>query len=143
MKKTDRYAYRTRLGWCIGDIDNSDNMRTDSNFIKVNFTRNCWPAKSSISGKESSVSFSIDEQSNGHQIERALKEEWNKDIQETNGEMIGLSNEDRKFLQIMKNNIKYIDGHYQVPLPFRDDIPNLPCNRDYALKRADGIKRKM
>ena len=119
------YAYRTRLGWCLGD--KAPTNENSSETMKVNFIR-----------------FSIEKQVTLHdqEVEKALKEEWSKDTTDKNSEMTAFSNEDRQFLQTMKNNIQFIDGHYQLPLPFRGN-PELPCNREYALKRTEGIRRKM
>ena len=44
-----------------------------------------------------------------------------------------VSVEDRKFLDITKRDAHVIDdGHYEIPLTFRDDNTELPCNRKMA-----------
>ena len=54
-----------------------------------------------------------------------------------------MSLEDRKFLDITKGEIHVTkDGHYEIPLPFRDDKVNLPCNRKLAESRLSGLKSK-
>ena len=40
-----------------------------------------------------------------------------------------ISFEDKKFLEIMDIETKLVDGHYQVPLPFRNANVTFPNNR--------------
>ncbi|KAK3098135.1 hypothetical protein FSP39_016503 [Pinctada imbricata] len=57
---------------------------------------------------------------------------------------IGLSIEDRKFLQLMdKEFTKDSNGHWIAPLPFRTPKPNMPNNRDQALKRAQSLHKSL
>jgi hypothetical protein len=54
-----------------------------------------------------------------------------------------MSLEDRKFLDITKREIHVTDdGHYELPLPFRNDKVELPSNRKLAESRLDGLKAK-
>ena len=54
-----------------------------------------------------------------------------------------LSQEDRKFLKILKEGIHLTDdGHYEMPLPLRDKV-ELPCNRKYAETRLNQLKRRL
>jgi len=39
--------------------------------------------------------------------------------------------------------MKKIDGHYQLPLPWKDTGIRLPLNRSMALKRLHSLKRKL
>ena len=43
-----------------------------------------------------------------------------------------MSQEDLKFIEILKNGKELVGGHYQVPLPFKKDKINLPNNRSQA-----------
>ena len=137
------YAYRTRLGWLIGNEDNIVDQSIAAHPIKVNLVRNCWPALDLVSGHASKVCFSADSKIIDSDIDQALKQVYDTDVVVANSEKNGLSIEDRQFLMIMKNGIRHMNGHYKVPLPFRDENPVLPCNRDYAIKRAHSIRRKM
>jgi len=55
----------------------------------------------------------------------------------------GLSQEDRKFLSMVERETKVVDGHYQVPLPFRRHDVIMPNNKEQAIKRANWQKKKM
>ena len=43
----------------------------------------------------------------------------------------------------MTSGIKFVDGHYSMPLPFKDDKPSLPNNRSMALRRLEGPKMRL
>ena len=136
------YAYRTRVGWLVSDVvDSSRKYHGDT--VKVNFTRCHWPANDITTGRPSKVCFSVMNEMKDIGVEQALKDVWNADTMEKNSEKMALSAEDRLFLQIMKNNIRMIDGHYELPLPFRQPNPNMPCNKNQAIKRTFSIKKRM
>ncbi|XP_053381690.1 uncharacterized protein LOC123559085 [Mercenaria mercenaria] len=54
-----------------------------------------------------------------------------------------ISQEDQRFLEKMNSDIKFVDGHYTMPLPFKGDPPNLPNNQYMALRRLEGLKRRL
>ena len=54
-----------------------------------------------------------------------------------------MSQEDLKFIEILKNGTGLAGGHYQIPLLFRNDKVNLPNNPSQAEKRFTCLKRKM
>ena len=53
------------------------------------------------------------------------------------------SQEDLLFVEKAERDIRLVDGHYELPLPFRKECPNLPNNRQQALQRANWQKKKM
>ena len=55
----------------------------------------------------------------------------------------GLSQEDQRFLQVVENGLEFTDGHYVIPLPFKNDHTFMPNNQVQALKRASSLKKKM
>ena len=59
-------------------------------------------------------------------------------------EATGYSQDDKRFLSTVENGIRLTDeGHYEIPLPFRQPEVNLPSNREQAVKRALWQKKKM
>ena len=54
-----------------------------------------------------------------------------------------MSQEDKKFLALMESEAKLVDGHYQLPLPFRQPEVSMPNNRSQAVNRAQGLKRRL
>ncbi|XP_068229689.1 uncharacterized protein [Palaemon carinicauda] len=55
----------------------------------------------------------------------------------------GLSFEDTRFVKRCQDDIEFRDGHFQLPMPFRDPNVNLPNNKKQALSRAKWQRRKM
>ena len=77
-----------------------------------------------------------------------LKKIYNHDFTEShhmaNKEMIGESQEDKKFLQILEEGAKLVSGHQEIPLPFRRVSVQLPNNKVQAEeKRLVSLKKKM
>ena len=55
---------------------------------------------------------------------------------------VGLSIEDRRFMEIMEKGIhKNKFGNWEMPLPFRSQNVSMPNNRGYAVKRLNGLLR--
>ena len=55
-----------------------------------------------------------------------------------------MSFEDHKFIKIATEGIQQkTDGHYQLPLPFKNGEPLLPNNRILAERRLSGLLKKM
>ena len=64
-------------------------------------------------------------------------------IEHKNTQRHGLSKEDRKFLQIAEEGIHQCeDGHYELPLPLKNEDIELPNNGDAALCRLNQLKRR-
>lgn len=54
-----------------------------------------------------------------------------------------LSQEDFHFLTKLKDGItQRYDGHYEMPLPFKQNKPNLPNNKACAVHRLSCLKRR-
>ena len=43
----------------------------------------------------------------------------------------------------MEKEVKFVDGHYQLPLPLKDPDLKFPNNRQQAVQRAISLKRKL
>ena len=54
-----------------------------------------------------------------------------------------LSQEDKLFLKKVKQGTKKVEGHYEIPLPFREDDVIMPDNRAQVEQRAHWIKKKL
>ncbi|XP_064640944.1 uncharacterized protein LOC135495877 [Lineus longissimus] len=55
-----------------------------------------------------------------------------------------LSVEDRLFIEKVSSGIKLRDdGHFEIPLPFREDQVRLPNNRVMAMKRTQSLKARI
>ncbi len=54
-----------------------------------------------------------------------------------------MSQDDKKFKEIVSDQVVKIDGHYSLPLPFRNDDVKMPNNREMAFQRAKGLVKRM
>ena len=69
---------------------------------------------------------------------------WHADFCERNAEDDALSFEDKKFLDIMSNSVKQVDGKYELPMPFKEDTtPTMPESRRQAFTRLQSIKKRL
>lgn len=54
-----------------------------------------------------------------------------------------LSQEGKTFLRKLEEGIhQRTDGHYEMPLPFHDDMPSLPNNKSLALCRLHKLGQR-
>ena len=54
-----------------------------------------------------------------------------------------MSQDNKKFLNIVEKGTKLVNGHYEIPLPVRSQEVNLPNNRIQAVKRIDCLQKGM
>ena len=55
---------------------------------------------------------------------------------------VGFSVEDKAWLKTVESGIRHVSGHYEIPLPLKNEAP-LPNNKEQAEKRAEYLKRRM
>ena len=55
---------------------------------------------------------------------------------------LGLSREDQSWLRKVEDGVRFTDGHYEIPLPLRDEEV-FPNNRQQAEQRIKGLKKRM
>ena len=131
------YAYKTKLGWCVmGPIHDVSSSKLTCNKIAV---RNI--ADQSIATHYFCVPQEAKDQSLTKMLARIYEHDFNE-----NGDssLINLtSQEDLKFLNIMEKNVVMKDGHYQLPLPFRNPDVEFVNNRSHVLQRANWLKNKL
>ena len=53
------------------------------------------------------------------------------------------SMEDPIAYNMMVRNLDYVEGHYQLPLLWRNDAEKLTDSREMALQRLKGLKRRL
>ena len=133
------FAFRSCLGWSVvGSINDSA-----VNTIKCNVSSIRIPVKDVCTDMVASHHFAVGCNVKDSFIERRLNEMYMLDFNEECSERRAMSGEDLKFLQIMKDSCTLENGHYVLPLPFRNQEIKLPNNRVQAVKRAEGMKKRM
>ncbi|XP_072037120.1 uncharacterized protein [Amphiura filiformis] len=69
---------------------------------------------------------------------------FNQDFSERSKEdMLEPSIEDQRFMGMVTESTRLVDGHYEIALPLRDRNKAMVDNRVQALKRAEHLKRKL
>ena len=79
-------------------------------------------------------------------IKEILDKMYNKELAEVtfsgNEKKREMSQQDMRFMGIQDEGTKLKDGHYQIPLSFRQEDMRPPCNMYQAGQRLPYLKRK-
>ena len=129
------YAQRTDLGWGIVGI-------VDPSYVDDNSV--------GYSHRTVSIEVEIDSKTVHYCTKGRVKEltpiEVNglleQDFSDRHVNRPSLSIDDRKFLDILSKGIKKVEGHYEMPLPFKDSDPVLPNNKSLAIQRLECLQRR-
>lgn len=139
-KSNDPYAIRTTLGWGVvgarnhGDHDDETEMTAGCHRIA---TREI-ASNEALTGK-----FIPLKSCKKIMAPSAIKKMFEQDFSESQDTNLAISQEDLKFMNITSNNIhKADDGHYEIPLPLRDENVHLPCNKKSAEARLKQLSRR-
>ena len=112
----------TALGWTIYGKDDGNQEVKDIPRVMVNFVQQMRPSRDSC-----------------NDILKILEQDFaDLDVPQ----VTCMSLEDKRALQIMNKTVKKIGDHYSVGLLWKDDDPQLPNNREMAVKRLLSMKRK-
>lgn len=114
------YAVKTILGWV------------------VNGPLNSCPAVDRC-GKRSVTANRISLEN----IKNLLIRQYNNDFPEKEyDKKKEMSVEDGRFVDLISRSVMFKNGHYYLPLPFRDEDVTLPDNQAVAAQRAVGLSRR-
>ena len=144
-KGEEPYAVRTLLGWSImGPVATSDNPR-DGHALDSTCHRTL--TREVISGASDSanqLSFIFHRKTKEVINPSAINQMFELNfLEHKNKSKHGLSKEDRKFIQIAEKGIQHRDdGHYELPLPLKNETIELPNNKTVALRRLNQLKRR-
>ena len=134
------YVFKTRLGWYIVGPVSQNNKNTVS--------RNRIAVRQADTEQVVTHFFQVENQVHDNEVPDMLKKIYNHDFTEShhmaNKEMLGASQEDKRFLQILEEGAKLVNGHYcKIPQPSRRADVQLPNNKVQAEKRLASLKKKM
>ena len=116
----DPYAMKTALGWGVTGAMNAD------------------PNRRHVSQGNNHFAFRTHaKEVTTLQIKEMYELEFNEGSNKGSYSM-----DDVKFLKQAKEGIKHKDGHFELPLPFKDEV-KLPNNKSVALKRFNGLKVRL
>ena len=130
------FAIRTALGWCISGPKQRHDEQMDTAVMSCNHVRiSDQIVQTTESGLKEMVLQMYEADFNEPTSEMKCVSVERKNIS-------ALSQDDRKFLDIMNNESRFVNGHHHLPLPFRLQDIHMPNNRSQALQRIQGIKRR-
>ena len=126
-KSEGPYAMRLRHGWTL-----SGPIKLKSSDGHNGVTSHRITVREIVPVKDISLS---------HTIQEMFETDFNE--RNVGPDDRAYSQEDKRFLRIAQEQLKFVDGHYELPLPFRNPDVIMPNNKEQALKRANWQKSKM
>lgn len=137
-EEDEPYAVRTSLVWGVFGPSNTHASQEGDTLTTCHhvFTYE-------IGSKRLDSRFAIDARTKVVINPSDVRRMFEIDFSEKDKEDIHLSQEDRRFLEIVRTGVRHCpDGHYEIPLPVRDKQLTLPNNRTMALNRLKPLKRR-
>ena len=133
------HAFRTRSGWCVvGPVSGTKNSSVSYNNIAVRQADTNKVGKHFFRSKKEVKENDITEM-----LQKMYNHEFAESQHKLSRENDGMSQEDLKFMQVLDNVTRLIDGHYEISLPLRGDNVRFPNNRLLAVKRFIYLQRKI
>ena len=140
-KQDDPYAKKTALGWGVIGVVNPTKIEEDDNHCSCHRIASLEVRPSN--GKRM-CHFALKTQAKEVFAPAQLIKTLERDFNETSREEQPLSFLDRKFLNVLESNIRHRDdGHYEVPLPLKEEGLKLPNNLTLALSRLERLKQRL
>lgn len=144
-KENQPFAQKTDLGWSI--VSYGDPGEHEGDAIGVShriIVRQVTPEPNPAVKLKSEVHFVCNTRIKEVVTPGDVLKMLESDFSERVGEETPVSQEDLHFLTKLKDGIKHKqDGHYEMPLPFKQDRPNLPNNMSCAVQRLKGLERRL
>ena len=134
------FAYRTQLGWCV--VGPSNKSVTSSSH-KILFTHVRVHTQDVVTGMPTSHYFLPSSKVEDTTVSDKLRAMYETEFSERFTEGKAWSLEDKKFMDLMNDGVKKVDGRYEAPIPFRNPDPVLPSNQPMAMRRLLNQKPKM
>lgn len=136
------YALRTDLGWgLVGRYSNDTNEHLEEDEIGVSHKVLSCEVKDPPALCHLACRTAIKETIDPQQVHKMFSLDFSE-VNCVNQE--SLSFDERRFLQKLQDGIVQTDdGHYQMPLPFNEESPNLPNNRVLASHRLKRLKSRL
>lgn len=77
-------------------------------------------------------------------LDELWQQQFKNDFPEsTMDEQPALSREDHKFLELVTNSVRQVNGHYQISLPLRQRSVKMPNNRRMVEQRLQHLKKRL
>ncbi|KAI4889683.1 hypothetical protein NFI96_021031, partial [Prochilodus magdalenae] len=139
------FAQRTDLGWSVVGYGNPCLNYGDAIGVSHQvIVKQVIPGLQSSSGLTNEVHYVCRTQIKEVILPANIIKVLESDFAERASEANHVSQEDLRFLSKLKEGIIHkSDGHYEMPLPFKKDRPDLPDNKVCAIHRLKCLERKL
>ncbi|KAL6455426.1 hypothetical protein MHYP_G00361280 [Metynnis hypsauchen] len=139
------FAQKTDLGWSVVGCGNPCLNYGDAIGVSHQvIVKQVMPGIQSSSDFTSEVHYVCRTQIKEVILPADVLKVLESDFAERASESSHVSQEDLRFLSKLKQGIILkSDGHYEMPLPFKNDRPNLPNNKVCAIHRLKCLERKL
>ena len=84
-----------------------------------------------------------EQQENSDEIRNLLQRFWEIENYGASTEFHSLTTDEKASLEKLEESIRYIDGIYQVAIPWKDDEPALPNKYEMALRRLLNTEKRL
>ncbi|XP_065941558.1 uncharacterized protein [Magallana gigas] len=116
-------ARLTPLGWtCVGKIPGSNEICVQTHFNRTYFIQN---------------------QKSDNELVKILCKFWEMENFSEPQKKQSFSLEERSVYEKVKDSLKFVDDHYEVAIPWKEEKPDLPCNYDMALQRLENTEKRL
>ena len=93
------------------------------------------------SPQERHKSFSV--KTDPESLIEMIEEYYNRDFNDTASDSPTLSVDEQRFVANANDSCKLINGKYSVSLPFKENVPNFPDNKELVVRRTNWLKQKL
>ncbi|XP_028323938.1 uncharacterized protein LOC114476536 [Gouania willdenowi] len=143
-KENQPYAQLTDLGWsivgCSSQVQNHNDVIGTSHRIIVCEVTPVSPPAIELKQEVHFVCRTQVKEVSPIDVIKALESDFSEHATDDNP----ISQEDILFMSKVTKGIRQKEnGHYELPLPFKTDNPNLPNNKKYAEHRLSSLKRRL
>lgn len=115
------YAIRSPLGWTLLG---PTSIKTDEPHYSTAF-------------------ITLEDEKDDDRLMKQVQQFWNTDHVAEPPQSVKMSLEDKSALKTMSSSAQLVDGHYQIGLPWKQEIPYLPNNRSLAEQRLKLLRRRL
>ena len=141
-RDNEPYAQLTDLGW--GIIGNANEPCVEDGDLTAITHRVTTHIPVMTEESERSCTFAVKRVLKEVINPQQLRQMMESDFSERNNKEQPISLDDRKFLDQLEKGIhQRKNGHYEMPLPFREKLPTLPNNKPQALRRLERLKTRL
>ena len=77
------------------------------------------------------------------ELQNQIKSMYENEFTDSHASKNEMSREDKTVERLFDTECELVDGHFQIPLPWKDGIEDLPNNREMAAHRLSSLKKRL